>query len=68
MPAAHIESVVRLKEDVPDHGLRRGDEGVVVSIWLSPGDFLCEVEFATLSQARPVRALLRAGQLEVVRS
>jgi hypothetical protein len=66
MPTAHIDAVVRLKEDVPTLYLQRGDQGVVVSIWLSPGDFLCEVEFRKPIQSQPVRTLLRAGQLEVI--
>lgn len=66
MPTAHIDAVVRLKEDVPPLRLQRGDQGIVVSIWLSPGDFLCEVEFRKLDQDHAVRTLLRAGQLEVI--
>ncbi len=66
MPPAHIDAVVRLKEDVPTLDLRRGDEGVVVSIWLSPGDLQCEVEFKRLGRSGTVRALLRTLQLEVV--
>ena len=66
MPPAHINAVVRLTDDVPALELRRGDQGVVVSIWLSPGDFLCEVEFSDSDHRGPVRKLLRAGQLEVV--
>lgn len=66
MPPAHIDAVVRLKEDVPALELCRGDEGVVVSVWLSPGDFLCEVEFFKPRSAPAIRTLLQAGQLEVV--
>ncbi len=66
MLTAHIDAVVRLKEDVPPLALRQGDQGVVMSIWLSPGDFLCEVEFPKPSQDHAVRALLRAAQLEVI--
>ncbi|MCC6681410.1 MAG: DUF4926 domain-containing protein [Phycisphaeraceae bacterium] len=66
MPPAHIDAVVRLKEDVPTVELQRGDQGIVVSIWLSPGEFLCEVEFSNSGHSRPRRTLLRAGQLEVV--
>lgn len=66
MPSAHIDAVVRLKEDLPTLELRRGEQGVVVSVWLSPGDFLCEVEFSKPLQQPAVRALLHAGQLEVV--
>lgn len=66
MPPAHIDAVVRLTEDVPGLDLRRGDQGVVVSVWLSPGELLCEVEFSNSRHSRPVRTLLRAGQLDVV--
>ena len=66
MPPVHIDSVVRLKEDVPTFSLRRGDEGVVVSVWLSPGDFSYEVKFPKSAKSPAVRALLRAQQLEVV--
>jgi hypothetical protein len=59
--------VVRLKEDVPTLGLRSGDQGVVVSVWLSPRGFSCEVEFAKSGGSFPVRALLQAEQLEVVK-
>lgn len=66
MLPVRIDAVVRLKEDLPTHELQRGDQGVVVSIWLSPGDFLCEVEFLNSGHSHPVRTLLHAGQLEVV--
>jgi len=69
MPSVRVDAVVRLKEDEPTHSLRRGAKGLVVSVWLSSGGFLCEVEFRN-SAHRPkspaVRALLRAEQLEVV--
>ncbi len=67
MPPAHIDAVVRLKEDLPTLSLRCGSEGVVVSVWLSPGDFLYEVEFPRSGESFGVRALLRAEQLEVVK-
>ncbi len=66
MPPAHINATVRLLEDVPGLDLQRGDQGVVVSVWLSPGDFLYEVEFSISRRSPTVRTLLRAGQLEVV--
>jgi hypothetical protein len=46
--------------------LRCGDEGVVVSVWLSPGDILYEVQFRKSGGGSVVRAQLRAQQLEVV--
>lgn len=66
MPTARIGAVVRLKEDLPTLDLRREEQGVVVSVWLSPGGFLCEVEFSRNGGGCGVRTLLRAGQLEVV--
>lgn len=67
MPSAHVDAVVRLNEDVPAQSLRCGSEGVVVSIWLSPGNFFYEVEFPGSGESFAVRALLRAEQLEVVK-
>ena len=67
MPPAHIDAVIRLKEDLPTLGLRSGDQGVVVSVWLSPRGFSCEVEFPKSGGSAPLRTLLRAEQLEVVK-
>jgi hypothetical protein len=66
MPSVRVDAVVCLKEDDPAHSLRRGARGVVVSVWLSSGGFLCEVEFPNSAKSPAVRALLRAQQLEVV--
>jgi hypothetical protein len=66
VPPAHIDAVVRLKEDVSTFCLQCGAQGVVVSVWLSSGDFLCEVEFPKSARSPALRALLRADQLEVV--
>jgi hypothetical protein len=65
MPSIHVDAVVRLKEDDPAHQLCCGDEGIVVSVWLSSG-FLCEVEFRKSAGSPAVRALLRAEQLEIL--
>jgi hypothetical protein len=65
MPSLHVNSVVRLKEQVPEHGLSRGEEGVVVSVWLSPEGFLFEVEFARPIGSSVLRTLLPATQLEL---
>lgn len=67
MPSAHVDAPVRLKVDVPTHGLRSGDQGVVVSVWLSPCGFSCEVEFPKSGDSPAVRALLRAEELDVVK-
>ena len=67
MPTLRMDQLVRLKEDDLSHSLKRGAEGVIVSMWLSAGGLLCEVEFSKSSPSSPaVRALLRAQQLEVV--
>lgn len=66
MSPAHIDAIVHLKEDVPALGLVSGDRGVVMSVWLAPSGFCCEVEFRKAGGAPAVRTLLRAEQLEVV--
>ncbi|MCK6480094.1 MAG: hypothetical protein HUU06_09240 [Planctomycetaceae bacterium] len=66
MSPAHINAQVRLKEAVEALGLTPGDRGVVVSVWLTPGGFSCEVEFPGSDRTSPVRAFLRAEQLEVI--
>ncbi len=68
MFSPHVDAVVRLTGDVPRLGLRCGAEGVVVSVWISPGEFLFEVEFHQSAGSPAVRARLRAEQLEVVDS
>ena len=68
MTSPHVDAVIRLTVDVPTQGLRCGDEGVVVGVWISPGDFQFEVEFHKTADSPAVRARLRAEQLEVVES
>lgn len=68
MTSPHVNAVVRLRVDVPTLGLRGGEEGVVVSVWISPGEFHFEVEFPQPGGSPAVRARLRAEQLEVVKS
>jgi hypothetical protein len=68
MPLTHINAVVRLTMDIPKLRLRCGDEGVVVGVWVSPGDFDFEVEFRKSDRFPAVRTILRAEQLEVIRS
>lgn len=66
MPPIRVNALVRLKEDVPEPRLSRGDEGVVQSVWLSSNGFFCEVEFRNNGSPGAVRTLLLAEQLEVV--
>ncbi len=56
--------VVALLEDVPDHGLRRGQVGTVVEE-LAPGVFV--VEFADDAGRTYGQAALRAQQVIVLR-
>ena len=66
MLSPRVNAVVRLTVDVPTQGLHCGDKGIVVSFWLSPGDFHFEVEFPKFAKSSYVCALLHAEQLEVV--
>ena len=68
MLSLHVHSVVRLKAAVPAEGLSRGEEGVVVSVWLSPKGLFYEVEFPKATGSAPTRALLPAVKLELVGS
>ncbi len=68
MPSVHVDAVVRLMEDVPAQGLRGGEQGVVLSVWVSPEGLFCEVDFRKSSGSPAVRALLRPEQLEAVNS
>ncbi len=68
MPAAHVKSRVRLKEDIPELFLKEGAKGVVTSVWLSRGDFGYEVEFEKTGESPAKRILLRAEQIEILES
>jgi hypothetical protein len=60
MPDLDLLSVVALLEDVPEHGLVRGQVGTVVEI-LSPTD--AEVEFSDDQGRTYAMAALRLDQL-----
>jgi hypothetical protein len=68
MTSPHVNAVVRLRGNLPTLGLRGGDEGIVVSVWISPGEFQFEVEFPQPGGSPGVRARLCVEQLEVVKS
>jgi hypothetical protein len=55
--------VVALIEDVPEHGLRRGQVGTIVEVW---EDGVFEVEFADTDGVAYAFAALRAEQLLVL--
>ena len=59
----HLLDVVALTEDIPDHGLRRGQVGTIVEI-LAPDVF--EVEFADNEGRTYATLALNAKQLLVL--
>jgi hypothetical protein len=60
MDEIKVLDVVALTEDVPEHGLRRGEVGTVVDRWK---DGVFEVEFSDDTGEAYAFAALRAGQL-----
>jgi hypothetical protein len=64
MEELSVDDVVRLRQDIPELALSRGERGVIRSTWFAPFTRY-EVEFACPSQCSNTRALLRAEQMEV---
>jgi hypothetical protein len=64
MVSLSVDDVIRLRQDVPELALSRGDRGVVRSMWFAPLTRY-EVEFECPSQSSNTRALLRPEQMEV---
>ena len=64
MEALSVDAVIRLRQDVPELALIRGDRGVVRSTWFSPLTRY-EVEFECPNQSSNTRALLKADQMEI---
>jgi hypothetical protein len=56
-----VDDRVRLKRDIPELGLHRGEAGVVCSEWFAPTTAY-EVEFHQFGQ--PLRALLMSEQVQ----
>jgi hypothetical protein len=67
MTGLKAEERVRLTQDLPELGLRRGDVGVVCSTWFNPRTAF-EVEFQPDGPGCRVRALLMPNQLRKVTS
>jgi hypothetical protein len=59
-----IDECVRLKHDIPERGLHRGETGIVRSTWFSPATAY-EVEFAAKGQTCKTRVVLLANQIDV---
>jgi hypothetical protein len=64
MRQPHIDDFVRLRTDIPELALNRGEVGVVRSMWFAP-TIAYEVEFHQKGQVHETRALLLAEQVEV---
>jgi hypothetical protein len=62
MPAVVAGDEVRLTQDIPELGLRLGQQGVVCSVWFSPA-VACEVEFQSTEGGFPTRVLLLEHQI-----
>ena len=63
MTEIRVDELVRLKKDIPELGLHRGDTGVVCSTWFDPGTAF-EVEFQSRAPGSSVRALLMRNQIQ----
>ena len=64
MRTPQIDDFVRLKQDVPELLLTRGEVGVVRSTWFAP-TVAYEVEFHKIGHDYQTRALLLAEQVQV---
>jgi hypothetical protein len=64
MRRPHVDDFVRLRQDIPELSLNRGEVGVVRSTWFAP-TVAYEVEFHQIGHDYQTRALLLGDQLEV---
>ncbi|HVT88564.1 MAG TPA: DUF4926 domain-containing protein [Tepidisphaeraceae bacterium] len=64
MRQPHVDDYVRLRTDIPELALIRGEIGVVRSTWFAPS-IAYEVEFHLKGFGHETRALLMAEQVEV---
>jgi len=62
MPAPVVNASVRLLQDLPEHGLRSGEVGVVCSTWFAPARAY-EVEFQP-PRGAATRALVTEDQIQ----
>jgi hypothetical protein len=63
MEELSIDDVIRLRQDIPELALIRGERGVIRSRWFAPLTRY-EVEFECPNQSSNTRALLRPDQME----
>jgi hypothetical protein len=59
-----VDDVVRLKRDVPYLNLRKGDTGVVRSLWFAPREAY-EVEFKSVGLDDATRTVLLREQVDL---
>jgi hypothetical protein len=64
MRQPHVDDHVRLTADVPELSLRRGEVGVVRSMWFAPLSAF-EVEFWPMGGVDSERVLLMPEQVEL---
>jgi hypothetical protein len=62
MKDPRVNECVKLKQDIPELGLHRGEVGFVRSVWLKPSDAY-EVEFQRKSQGFRTLAVLMHSQI-----
>jgi hypothetical protein len=63
MEELSVDDVIRLRQDIPELALTRGERGVVRSSWFAPFTRY-EVEFECPNQCSNTRALLRREQMD----
>ena len=64
MRQPRVDDFVRLRQDIPELSLSRGEVGVVRSTWFAPA-VAYEVEFQRIGHDYQSRALLQAEQVEI---
>ena len=64
MRQPRVDDFVRLRQDIPELSLSRGEVGVVRSTWFAPA-VAYEVEFQRIGHDYQTRALLQPEQVEV---
>jgi len=64
MSSVEVDDRVVVLEDVPDHSLLRGQEGVVCSLWFLPNRVI-EVEFLCSITGEVTRVLLMSHQIAI---
>jgi hypothetical protein len=64
MRKPHVNDRVRLTREVPALSLRKGETGVVRSVWFSPDDYY-EIEFPSHETEPPDRCVVPARLVEI---